>query len=147
MTSAAPIVGPVAPPAPQRATLEEWKAKLESLIERRRGSLRERNRQLCVHLASAIGGAHAAIAEACGPARSALVGEAAARIAPYFDHAGDARAAALHFPAVVAFTRELRGDAAGDSLDVLTARAQRTVELLARILDGREIWRYEPGDC
>ena len=146
MTSAAPIVGPVAPRAPQRVALAEWKAKLESLLARRRRSYRERDRQLGVHLASAISGAHAAITEACGPARSALVSEAAERIAPYFDHAGDARAAALHFPAVVAFNRELRGDAPGDSLDVLTDHATGTIELIARILEGREIWRYRAGD-
>ncbi len=41
--------------------------------------------------------------------------------------------------------RELHSAAAGDTLDGLTARAEGTVEKIARILEGREVWRFEPG--
>ena len=146
MLSAAPSAGPIVLPAHQRATLEEWKAKLESLIERRRQCLRQTNRQLCVHLASAIDGAHQAIAETCAPLRTALIGEAAAAVAPYFGQLGDAREAASRFPAVVAFNRELHSSAAGDTLDGLADRAAATVEKIARILEGREVWRFQAGD-
>lgn len=145
MSSAAPSAGPVMPLAPQRAILEEWRTKLESLIERRRNYHGSSGRQLCVHLASAIEGAHEAIAETCGPARLELLDQAIARIAPYFDQLGDARQAAANFPAVVEFQRVLRGERGEASPDVLTRRASRAVELIGRILDGQEFWRFEAG--
>ena len=145
MSSAAPSAGPVSPLAPQRTSLEEWQAKLEALIERRRNFHGSSGHQLCVHLESAIKGAHLAIADACGPARSELLNQAIARIAPYFDRPGDARQAAASFPAVVEFQRVLRGESGEDSLDGLTRRAGRAVTLIGRILDGQEFWRFEAG--
>jgi hypothetical protein len=146
MSFAAPSAGPVMPLAPQRATLEEWRTKLENLIERRRNFRGSSGRQLCVHLASAIEGAHATIAETCGPARSELLDQVIARIAPYFAHPGDARQTAANFPAVVQFHRVLRGEHGENSLDGLTRRAGRAVELIGRILGGQEFWRFEAGD-
>ncbi|MEQ1853273.1 MAG: hypothetical protein ABMA01_16970 [Chthoniobacteraceae bacterium] len=37
----------------------------------------------------------------------------------------------------------LRGTVANDSLDGLAASAGRTVELIGRILNGEEFWRFQ----
>ena len=100
---------------------------------------------LVTHLRSSIRGAYDEIAAACAPSRGAVLSQAAEIVAPFFRLPGDARQAAASFPAVAELTSVIRGPQLDDTLDGLTSQAEETIALIARILEGREIWRFSPG--
>jgi hypothetical protein len=144
MLSTVPSAGPVNPPSSRRQSLEEWRAQLEKLIARRRlCPARQCNTSLATHLRSSIRGAFEEIAAACAPARGAVLSHAATVIAPFFRLPGDARRIAATFPAVAEFTGLLSGPVLANTLDDLTRQAEETITVIDRILEGREIWRFE----
>ncbi|MEP6667908.1 MAG: hypothetical protein ABJF10_02080 [Chthoniobacter sp.] len=133
--------------APQRATLAEWQAELGKLVQHQRTCrARAVHGSLGIHLSSAIRGAHEAIAEVGAPAMAQLLTTAAESISHYFRHAGDARQAAAQFPAFVELRGFLRGYKGEDSLAGLADQAEATGQLIARILEGGEVWRFTGGE-
>ena len=126
----------------QRTTLAEWQAELLKLATQRRASFRRHNRQLSTHLASAVRGAYSAIAEACAPAKSELVAAVLATVQPYFPCPGDARAAAVKFPALTVLAEFLRGPSTELALTGLTEAAEATAALIDKLLAGETVWRF-----
>jgi len=128
----------------QRASLAEWQANLERLVQQQRAvRARTVRGSLGVQIASAIRDAHASIAEVLAPAASALLDAAADLIGCYFSHRGDAREAAKRFGAFIALDGFLRGPKGDETLAALADQAERSAVLISRLLAGQVVWKFE----
>jgi len=128
---------------PHRAALAAWRAELDRLIKKHAACpARTLDNSLRSHLLSALQGAGHAICEACAPERGQVITEAAETIRHYFKHAGDARAAAMRFPAVVEMGDFLRGPSPAETLGGLASQAKDAGVLIGRILEGGEIFHF-----
>jgi hypothetical protein len=126
-----------------RGMLAGWREELRRLIARRKESpARTVNAALRTQFVSAIAEASRAIREVCAPEKSRIIAEAAETIRPYFQHAGDARAAAMRFPAVVEMGEFLSGPSLAETLNGLAGQAEAVSGLIGRILDGGEIYHF-----
>lgn len=127
-------------------TLAEWRVKLNELIARQRACPnRQRNASLRNQLSTAMHAAYEAIATACAEPKGEILAEAVAAVRRYFPKAGDARAVALGFPAVVDVHFFLMGPEPADSLAGLASQAEETVATIGKILDCGEVWNFTGG--